>query len=75
MCQKDLTLVKAALTDLFFKLSHKSCVICNQPDQDSALLQAIQIFAFQNRIEELLTAIDCEIDHPPSNPTIHQVLN
>ena len=25
--------------------------------------------------EELLTAIDCEIDHPISNPTIHQVLN
>jgi hypothetical protein len=75
MCQRDLFIVQTALTDFFLKLSHKSNVICNQTDQDAALLQAIQIFAFQTRIEELLAAIDCEIDAAPFNPTIQQILN
>ncbi len=75
MCQRDLTLVQIALTDLFDKLNHKSSVICDQTDQDSALLQAIHIFYIQTRIEELLAAIDCEIDQPQSNPTLCQILN
>ncbi|MEI6243304.1 MAG: hypothetical protein WCP39_07900 [Chlamydiota bacterium] len=68
-----MTIIKAALTDFYLKLSQKSSVICKQSDQESAVHHATQVFAFQTRIEELLVAIDCEIDVPQDNLCIHQV--